>query len=153
MPPKSTRGVLEDAISSDKQYDDGGTTKSFREMDQENTVTFWSEHLALKIILYKTYDVLGVPKKEMLPVQFIDRKFTTDDEVIISGLRKHGSFGGSYDKGFSNHSMNGGQPLLWEGSLPLPVLKKIQERESTFTTEEFSYEPDKPASQRYSDSE
>jgi hypothetical protein len=153
MPPKSTRGVLEDAIATDKQYDDGGTTRSFREMDQEKTVVFWSEPLALKVILYKTYDVLGVPKKEMLPVQFMDRKFETDDEVIINGLRKHGSFGGSFAKKFADHAVNGGQPMLWEGSLPLPVLTKIQEREATFTTEEFSYEPDKPDSQRYSDSE
>lgn len=153
MAKAGVRGVVDDALSTDKQYDDGGTTRSYKEMDPEKVVVFWSDFLSLKVILYKTYDVLGVPKKEMYPVQFMTRKYETDDQDVIDNLRRHRSFGGSFAKKFTDHALNGGQPMFWEGALPVEVLNKIQERESTFTTEEFSYEPSKAASQRYSDSD
>ncbi len=149
---KQIRGVIDDAISTDKQYDDGGTTRSFREMNKDEKTIFWSDALSLKVILYKEYDVLGVPKREMVPAQFAARKYETDDKILIQKLREHGSFGGSFANNFKDHAVDGGQPMFWEGSLPADVMKKIQERESTFTTEEFSYEPDKALSQQYSDS-
>lgn len=133
------------------QYDDGGTTKTYKPVDPTKAITFWSEHISLKVILKVTYNGSEDFRQESVPVQFSDRRYTTDETAIIESLRQHGSYGGSFDKNFTNNTINGGQPLFWEGSLPAETTKKIKERESTFTTEEFSYEPDKDRSQRYSD--